>query len=213
MSNFINKAIAFVSPFAAVPTGWAIYAGVTKQPAFPIWWPAAIVGAVSIIFVDIAAASLVTDMIHFNQSLKNKTERLLTMNVHQAWYILILAVAAEIVLSLVVVVFEQVLEWAVAVFPMMTLAGVFAYAVRTDLQKRIAERDELRAKSKRKPRTTSASPKPSAKSPKGWPRKCEYCDEQLQVPQSKGAHMKKHHPEKTIQKAYLMPEMAKKEGS
>jgi nitrate reductase NapE component len=29
-----------------------------------------------------------------------------------------------------------------------------------------------------------------------WPRKCDFCDEQIASPNAKGAHMKKHHPEK-----------------
>jgi hypothetical protein len=35
----------------------------------------------------------------------------------------------------------------------------------------------------------------------GWPRQCEHCDEFIDVPQAKGGHMKKHHPELCIRKA------------
>ena len=150
MNKFINSIIAFVSPFAAVPTGWAIYAGVTQQSVFPVWMPAAICGAVAIVTIDIAAASLIVDILNFNQSLKNKTEHeLFEMDVKQAWGVLIGAVVAEITLSLLIVVFESMLAWGVVVFPLMTLAGVFAYALRVDLQKRETERDGLRAKPKR----------------------------------------------------------------
>lgn len=38
-----------------------------------------------------------------------------------------------------------------------------------------------------------------------YPRTCEYCDEQLKSPQAVGGHMKKHHPEHCIKKAYVMP--------
>ena len=33
-----------------------------------------------------------------------------------------------------------------------------------------------------------------------WPRKCDFCDVQITSPNAKGAHMKKHHPEKCRQK-------------
>jgi len=202
MKKFIDTTLAIFSPLAATPTGWAIYAGVTKQPAFPMWQPVAIVGALAIIAVDIAAATLVTDISTFNQTLKNKTEQALSMSTRRAWAILLTAIVAEIILGLVIVVFESLLAYGVLVFPIMTGAGVFAFAVRTDLQERESKRDQMRVKPKRTAKHSEESPKPTAKSPKGWPRKCDYCDEVLDKPQSKGGHMKKHHPDKTLRKAY-----------
>jgi hypothetical protein len=58
----INFLLAALSPFAAVPTGWAIYAGVTKQDVFPMHPIAAGIGAVAIIATSIVSGLLVTDI-------------------------------------------------------------------------------------------------------------------------------------------------------
>jgi hypothetical protein len=146
MKKFINFLLAVFSPLAAVPTGWAIYAGVTEQAAFPMWEPAAMVGALAIITTSVAAGLLVVDIYAYNQSMKNKTERAeLGMSALSAWLILGGCVVAEITLSLLIVVIPGALKFGVLVFPLMTAAGVFAFAVRFDLQQREGERAQLRA--------------------------------------------------------------------
>lgn len=142
MKTFINSLLLIFAPLASVPTGWAIYAGVMKIPAFPMWQPAAIVGAVAIIATSIAAGLLVVDILAYNQGMKNKTEREeLSMSVWPAWGVLILCVLAEVTLSLLIVVIQGALVFGVLVFPMMTAAGVFAFAIRFDLQTRTASRE------------------------------------------------------------------------
>jgi hypothetical protein len=149
MKKFINFLLAVFSPLAAVPTGWAIYAGVTEQAAFPMWEPAAMVGALAIITTSVAAGLLVVDIYAYNQSMKNKTERAeLGMSALSAWLILGGCVVAEITLSLLIVVIPGALKFGVLVFPLMTAAGVFAFAVRFDLKQREGERAQLRAKKK-----------------------------------------------------------------
>jgi hypothetical protein len=156
MKKLINSALAIFSPLAAVPTGWAIYAGVTEQPVFPMNPLAAIVGAVAVIATSIAAGLLVSDIKTYNQGMKNKTERdELGMSTRPAWLIFAGCVLAEIALSLLIVVIPGALPFGVLVFPLMTAAGVFAFAVRFDLQQREKDRAELRAskpKVVRKPR-------------------------------------------------------------
>jgi hypothetical protein len=146
VKKLINFLLAVLSPLAAVPTGWAIYAGVTEQAAFPMWEPAAMVGALAIITTSVAAGLLVVDIYAYNQSMKNKTERAeLGMSALSAWLILGGCVVAEITLSLLIVVIPGALKFGVLVFPLMTAAGVFAFAVRFDLQQREGERAQLRA--------------------------------------------------------------------
>lgn len=161
MKNLIILVLSIISPLAAVPTGWAIYAGVTEQPAFPMNPWAAGIGAVAIIATSIAAGLLVTDILAYNQSMKNKTERAeLSMPVWSAWAILGGCVIAEIALSLLIVVIPGALSFGVLVFPLMTVAGVFAFAVRYDLQQREVNREQLRATSKKDRETRNATPKP-----------------------------------------------------
>lgn len=198
----VNVIIAAVSPFAAAPTGWAIYAGITNQAAFPMWEPAAIIGTVAIIFVDIAAVMLVTDARLFNATLKNKGERLLTFDVNRAWSILIVALCAEISLSLVIVVFEAIKAGGVLVFPIMTGAGAFAFSERMNLEERIAQRDELRRTATKRSRTTSHPATHVQSTATKYPRRCEHCaanvsDEIaiMKKSQSVGGHMRQHHPE------------------
>jgi hypothetical protein len=149
VKKFINFILAAFSPLAAVPTGWAIYAGVTGQPAFPMNPLAAGIGAVAIIATSIAAGLLVVDIVAYNQSMKNQTERNeLSMSVRSAWFVLGLCTLAEITLSLLIVVIPGALTFGVLVFPLMTAAGVFAFAIRFDLQQREAGREQLRASKK-----------------------------------------------------------------
>lgn len=211
MKQIIDRLLAIFSPLAAIPTGWAIYAGVTKQPAFPMNPYAAAVGAIAIIFVDIAAATLVTDISTFNLTLKNQTEKKLEMSTFRAWAILGIAILAEIILALVIVVVEDALVYGVLVFPIITGAGVFAFAVRNDLQRREQERDELRRIAKKSKRTPNEGTKKSVETPKKvqesplqYERKCDYCDAILYSPQAIGGHMKKHHPEMCAKKVYAV---------
>lgn len=150
MKKFINVLLSIFSPLAAAPTGWAIYAGVTEQPAFPMWQPAAIVGAIAIITTSIQAGLLVTDIKAYNQGMKNKTEREeLGMAELPAWLIFGGCVLAEITLSLLIVVIPGALAFGVLVFPLMTAAGVFAFAVRYDLEQREADRERERVAKKK----------------------------------------------------------------
>jgi hypothetical protein len=174
MKKFINILLAIFSPLAAVPTGWAIYAGVTEQPAFPMWEPAAIIGAVAIITTSIAAGMLIMDILAYNQGMKNKTEREeLSMPVWSAWAILAGCVLAEVTLSLLVVVIPGALSFGVLVFPLMSAAGVFAFTTRVSLQQRAADRERTRAEKKKPQPAAEATAQPaksrSAKKPTTQP--------------------------------------------
>lgn len=162
LKQFINNFLSIISPLAAVPTGWAIYAGVTEQPAFPMWEPAAVIGAFAVISTSIAAGLLVTDIKAYNQGLKNKTERdELGMSALYAWLVFGGCVLAEITLSLLVVVFPAALAFGVLVFPLMTAAGVFAFAIRFDLQKRESGLNEIRLLAKKQKELAKSQPKPA----------------------------------------------------
>lgn len=158
MKKTISILLSILSPFAAVPTGWAIYAGVIKYPAFPMNGICAILGAIGVISTSIAAGMLVTDIKAYNQGLKNKTEREeLGMSTTPAWLIFGGCVLAEITLSLLIVVIPGALAFGVLVFPLMTAAGVFAFAVKYDLSDR--EADLLAARAK--PKTAKPKEKPA----------------------------------------------------
>jgi hypothetical protein len=167
MKTFINFLLSVFSPLAAVPTGWAIYAGVTEQPAFPMNPIAAGVGAVAIIATSIAAGLLVTDIYAYNQSMKNKTERAeLTMPVWSAWAVLLGCVVSEVALSLLIVVIPGALKFGVLVFPLMTAAGVFAFAVRFNLQQREVNRTQLRAEKRATTSNDKSNPRKVARNQK-----------------------------------------------
>jgi len=57
-------------------------------------------------------------------------------------------------------------------------------------------------KKKRTPKQSAAQVQASVGRPTNWPKKCEHCDEVLKAPQAVGGHMKKHHPELCVKKAY-----------
>jgi hypothetical protein len=167
MKRFVNLLLSIFSPLAAVPTGWAIYAGVIKYPAFPMHTVCAILGATGIISTSFAAGLLVTDIKAFNQGLHNITEHKdFEMSTMSAWLIFGGCVLAEITLSLLIVVIPGVLAFSVLVFPLMTAAGVFAFAVRYDLMDREAEllkarADKKKSQSEEKNSQKSAGAKPA----------------------------------------------------
>lgn len=225
MKTTINNIIAILSLFAAVPTGWAIYAGTQKIPAFPMWFYASIAAGIAVVAVDVAAAMLVTDIRTFNQSLRLKGEQeLFTMPTRQAWLILIGAVAAEIILGLVIVVIPSLLAGGVIVFPLLSLAGVFAFAVRADLQERESSLQELRAKKKQdvgttkqpasKPtQTTTQSVEPAKVYDCTWPG-CQWDTSKSKAVQQGGspvsalaAHVSHHN--RAVKKIEAEKEMAK----
>lgn len=143
MKKFINVLLSICSPLAAVPTGWAIYAGVTETPAFPMHPIAAGIGAVAIIVVNIAAGMLIIDAYGFNQSAQDGEQ---SQPLLWSWAVLVVGVAAEIVLSLLIVVFDNLLKFGVLAFPIMTLAGVFVVSIRSDLMIREQDRKQTREK-------------------------------------------------------------------
>lgn len=171
MKKVINFLLSVLSPLAAAPTAWAIYAGVTEQPVFPMWEPAAIVGALAVISTSIAAGVLVTDIKAYNQGMKNNTERdEFGLSTQSAWLVFAGCVVAEVTLSLLIVVIPAALNYGVLVFPMMTAAGVFSLAVRFDLQRREADRERARiskkqAASQSKPKKAKAEPAPAEPEP------------------------------------------------
>jgi len=152
MQTFLNYLLLLTSPLAAVPTAWAIFAGLRKRPVFPVPTEWAVIGAIAIIILDISAGTLINDIEKFNQGLRNADERTLQMSTKKSWRILIGAIAAEVILSLVVVVIPALLSWAVLVFPLLTLAGVFSFSFRSDLLARqgnlVAMREQKQADKK-----------------------------------------------------------------
>lgn len=148
----MNTLLTFVAPLTSAPTAWAIFAGITKdRTAIPMNDWIAGVGAISILLVDIAAAVLMVDAYKFKQSASSKTELKMIQPLWWSISILIVAISAEMMLSLVIVIFKQIQAWGVIVFPFMTLAGAFAVASRIDLTERenLRERERSKAEAKR----------------------------------------------------------------
>lgn len=146
MKKVVNFILSTLSLFAPFPTAWAIYAGVTEQPVFPMWEPAAIVGALAVIATTAAAGMLIVDILKHNQEAKDADEQTMNLPVWYGWAILAGCIAAEILLSLLIVVFAELLDYGVLAFPLLTMAGVFVVSVRMTLEERIQDRINTRAK-------------------------------------------------------------------
>jgi hypothetical protein len=146
MKSAINFLLAVISPFAAVPTGWAIYAGLTDTPAFPMNVWAACIGAIAVVTTTAAAAMLVVDIMKHNQEAQDETEQKTNLPAWYGWAILVGCIAAEILLTLLIVIIPGALPYGVLAFPVMTLAGAFAFALRMTLGDREQGRSRLRAK-------------------------------------------------------------------
>ena len=168
MKKTIDTILSLLTLLAPVPTGWAIYAGVREIPAFPMpFWPA-FLGSLAIVLLDVAAGDNIMAAKQFKDSLKTRTnkdgeihivkkEAALAQPIWWSWTTLIFAVVAEIILALVIVVVDGALEYGVLVFPVLTVAGVFAFSVRRDLALRIARIEALRKSSKGASSSSSSS--------------------------------------------------------
>jgi hypothetical protein len=171
MNNFINRLLSVLSALATVPAAWAIYAGVTEYPTFPMNRLCAILGAAGVISTSIAAGLLVTDIKAYNQTMKNKTERAeFEMSATPAWLIFGGCVLAEITLSLLIVVIPGALSFGVLVFPLMTAAGVFAFAVRYDLLKRESDLLQERKQKATAPKVARKPKQEPVKEPEPFPQ-------------------------------------------
>lgn len=146
MKKTILLIISIFSLFAAVPTGWAIYAGLTNTPVFPMNPYAAAVGALAVITTSASAGLLLTDIKSHNQALRDDEQNEFNMTSKHAWFIIAGCALAEITLSLLIVVIPTALSFGVLVFPLLSLAGVFSLSVRYDLTKRENSLALLRAK-------------------------------------------------------------------
>ena len=146
MKKFINVLMTIFAPLAAAPTGWAIFAGMTERNPFPVYDPIAATGAISIIVVSLSATILISEAYFFKQTARGEFEESLIQPLSWSISILVVAVLAEIVLSLVIVVLKELINFGVLAFPIMTLAGAFAAAGHLDLQNRNSIREAAREK-------------------------------------------------------------------
>lgn len=215
MKQAISILLAIFAPLAALPTGWAIYSGAIRQPAFPMNPVIAGIGAGAVVIVSMAASDLLMDIYKFNQKLRNQRERALTMPLWWGWAILGTGLGAEIVLSLLIQVFEETTDWAVLVFPLLTLSGAFAFAVRINLHARMEECEQMRVKPARAEGTVQSQPaempaqrKKRAAQVQLYTCAIEGCGMQYR---SKAAHMRHQHPELCAQKVYRIPSNAVEE--
>ncbi len=171
---------------APIPTGWAVYSGLTVQNAWPMPPYISIPGAFALIAVSVSISSYIIDVNAFNRSLRraDKTgeQAIQTINVLPGWVLLALATASEITLALLVSIITGLRTYAVLAFPLLTAAGVFTLVLRVQLAERTRERDtmrverrsakENRSQSERTPKNKKRSP---AHGSKGWPDTCPHC--------------------------------------
>jgi uncharacterized protein YqfB (UPF0267 family) len=80
----------------------------------------------------------------FKTTAKGLEEIKLIQPVQWSVVVLLVAIAGEIILSLVIVIFVDTLKFGVLVFPLMTLAGAATIALQDDLNSRIESRKTLR---------------------------------------------------------------------
>lgn len=193
----MKNIISLLSLLAAAPTAWAVYAGVTKQPAFPMPSQVAVCAAGAIIIIALVVGDYLMAARQFNVTLRavEAGREKLLIPLWWGWSLIALAVLAEIVLSLLVAIIPGLAPYAVLVFPMLTLSGAFAYNLRADLLERVAVRDKLRSKP---PQTATQKPAPAPQVQPTAPQYKHTCNiPGCKKPQynSKGAHMRANHPD------------------
>jgi hypothetical protein len=152
VKKVLDFVLNIISILAPIPTGWAVYAGLTERSAWPMPPSVAIAGAVALVAVTVSISSFIIESVQFNKSLKAKdrTDGIQTMPIAYGWILLVFAVIAEITLTLLIVIFPQLRTFAVIAFPLLSLAGMFTFVLRNNLAERIAERGKVREE-RRKP--------------------------------------------------------------
>lgn len=161
MKKTLDFILNIISILAPIPTGWAVYAGLTEHSAWPMPPWIAIPGAVALVAVTISISSFIIESVQFNKSLKakDKSEGIQVMPISYGWILLCFAVAAEITLTLLIVIFPGLRTYAVIAFPLLSLAGMFTFVLRNNLAERIAERGKMREE-----RRKSTAEKPQSES-------------------------------------------------
>jgi hypothetical protein len=199
MKKVLDAILNLVTLIAPIPTGWAVYAGLSVREAWPMPLYIAVPGAVALVAVSISISSYIIDVNSFNKSLRraDKTGELAiqTVNALPGWGLLGLATAAEITLALLVSIIPGLRTYAVLAFPLLTGAGIFTFVLRVQLAERMKERDSLRIErriAKENRPESERTPKGKKRSPtnsvKGWPDSCPHCGAQIRSANAWSSH-------------------------
>jgi hypothetical protein len=159
MKKTLDFILNLISILAPIPTGWAVYAGLTERSAWPMPAPIATLGAIALVAVTISISSFIVESVQYNQGLKSrdKTDGVQPISISYGWSLLGFAVLAEITLTLLIVIFPGLRTYAVIAFPLLSLAGMFCFVLRINLAGRIAERGKLRDERRKSKDTESHS--------------------------------------------------------
>jgi hypothetical protein len=199
MKRLIDTVLNLVPLLAPIPTGWAVYAGLTLRSTWPMPWYVAIPGAVALVAVSISVSAYIIETAAYNKSLRRADtlgdQAVQPAGIIPGWILLGVATIAEIVLALLIGVIPGLRTYAVLAFPLLSLAGMFTFVLRTNLAERIGVRDRMRAER----RTTKAIRSQSAPDamlkrrsashgPKSWPDTCPHCGASMRSAQGWSSH-------------------------
>ena len=199
MKKILDSLLSVSPLLAPIPTGWAVYAGLTVKDAWPMPVYVALPGSVALIAVSISVSSYIIDVNTFNKSLRraDKTgeQAIQPVNALPGWVLLSMATAAEITLALLVSIIPGLRTYAVLAFPLLTGAGIFTLVLRVQLAEKTKDRDSLRierrtAKENRpeSERTPKGKKRTPAHHAKGWPDACPHCGVQIHSANAWSSH-------------------------
>ena len=206
---------------AALPTAWAVFAGVTLVAVFPMPTWAAYSSGAAVVLVVVLSGLLHQDIRRYNEALKARGVKGLAkesglQEIPEAWALWIAggAIVAELALSLMLGLWPIARPAAVLVFPLLNLCGMFAVSVRYTLAERDAERAQLRETATHKPQTATQPAEPAPATAKSAPKskrtpakvRCTEsgCGMEYAAVGGKGGHYKKHHAPIAIDKSLLI---------
>jgi len=206
LKKILDTALSLVTLIAPIPTGWAVYAGLSVRDAWPMPGYIAIPGSVALVAVSISVSSYIIDVNSFNKSLRRADrtgERAISpINTMSGWMLLTLATLSEITLALLVSIVPGLRTYAVLAFPLLTGAGIFTFVLRVQLAEKVTERDKQRIdrKANKEMRVQPEKNAPAKKSGanakgknashvrKGFPDACPHCGIHIRTSAAWSAH-------------------------
>ncbi len=138
-----DRILKYLPLLAPVPTAWLVGVATNTVLHFPI--PVAVVAALIIEGLGFVAVNTAIQMRDFNRRLKaDEVKQKMHAPVGQAYAATILYMLVALSMTVLLHVFPTLVGWAPIPFILMTVAGAWLFALRSDFDEKVRERDHGR---------------------------------------------------------------------
>ncbi len=138
-----DRILKYLPLLAPVPTAWMVGVATFTVLHFP--FPVAVIAALVVEGLGFVAVNTAIQMRDFNRRLKaDEIAKKMQVPVGQAYAATGLYMVVALVMTVLLHVFPNLVAYAPIPFVLMTVAGAWLYALRSDFEEKVKERDEGR---------------------------------------------------------------------